>query len=82
MSPQVLLTCQDCKASRTRQCLLLLRLAPVEHGMPRGYVPDNHMVRNALGMAQDKDPVRLRKKMRTLCYYRRFYRIQTHGGLV
>lgn len=36
---------------------LALRLAPIDHGAPRGYVPDGHMVRNALGMAQDKDPV-------------------------
>lgn len=36
---------------------LVLRLAAVDHGMPRGYVPDNHVVRNALGMARDKDPV-------------------------
>lgn len=34
---------------------LLLRLAPVDHGMPRTYVPDTHMVRNALGMLKDKD---------------------------
>ena len=44
-------------------CLLLavvalgLRLGPIDHGMPRGYVPDNHVVRSALGMARDKDPV-------------------------
>ena len=31
-----------------------LRLWPVSHGMPRNYVPDTHMVRSALGMAQDK----------------------------
>ncbi len=36
---------------------LLVRLAPIEHGAPRGYVPDGHMVRNALGMAHEKDPV-------------------------
>ncbi len=36
---------------------LVLRLAPVDHGSPRGYVPDGHMVRNALGMAQDKNPI-------------------------
>jgi hypothetical protein len=35
---------------------LLLRLAPIDHGMPRTYVPDTHMVRNALGMLKDKDP--------------------------
>ena len=34
---------------------LLLRLAPIDHGMPRTYVPDTHMVRNALGMLKDKD---------------------------
>lgn len=36
---------------------LLLRLAPLDHGLPAGYVPDTHMVRQALGMAKDKDPV-------------------------
>jgi hypothetical protein len=36
---------------------LLLRIAPIDHGMPRTYVPDTHMVRNALGMLQDKNPV-------------------------
>lgn len=34
-----------------------LRAAPVEHGLPRNYVPDTHMVRSALGMAKDKDLV-------------------------
>ena len=34
-----------------------LRLGPIDHGMPRGYVPDNHVVRSALGMARDKDPI-------------------------
>ena len=36
---------------------LLLRAAPVEHGLPRNYVPDTHMVRSALGMAKEKDLV-------------------------
>ncbi len=36
---------------------LFLRLSAVQHGLPRSYVPDTHMVRNALGMARDKDPV-------------------------
>lgn len=36
---------------------LFLRLAPLDHGMPRGYVPDTHMVRNSLGMLRDKNPV-------------------------
>ncbi len=35
----------------------LLRLAPIDHRAPRGYVQDGYMVRNALGMAQEKDPV-------------------------
>ncbi|MCH2104955.1 MAG: glycosyltransferase family 39 protein [Planctomycetes bacterium] len=35
---------------------LALRLAPVEHGLPRSYVPDTHGVRAALGMVRDKDP--------------------------
>lgn len=35
-----------------------LRLWPIDHGAPRpGYVPDTHIVRNALNMAKDKDPV-------------------------
>ena len=33
---------------------LALRLAPIEHGSPRNYIPDTHVVRSALGMAQDK----------------------------
>ncbi len=36
---------------------LALRLLPIEHGMPRNYVPDTHVVRNALGMAKDKNLV-------------------------
>lgn len=36
---------------------LSLRLFPIEHGMPRNYVPDTHVVRNALGMARDKNLV-------------------------
>ncbi len=34
-----------------------LRLWPVDHGLPRGYVPDTHAVRCALGMARDRDPI-------------------------
>ncbi|MDE0891983.1 MAG: glycosyltransferase family 39 protein [Planctomycetota bacterium] len=36
---------------------LALRLVPVDHGLPRSYVPDSHAVRAALGMVRDKDPV-------------------------
>ena len=36
---------------------LALRLAPIEHGMPRNHVPDTHVVKNALGMARDLDLV-------------------------
>lgn len=37
---------------------LFLRLWPIAHGAPRpGYVPDTHIVRNALNMANDKDLV-------------------------
>lgn len=32
-----------------------LRAWPVKHGGERGYVPDAHMVRQALGMARDRD---------------------------
>lgn len=34
-----------------------LRGAAANHGFPRGYVPDTHMVRSALGMAQSRNPV-------------------------
>ena len=36
---------------------LALRLVPVDHGLPRSYVPDTHAVRSALGMVRDMDPV-------------------------
>jgi 4-amino-4-deoxy-L-arabinose transferase-like glycosyltransferase len=32
-----------------------LRFLPLQHGLPRNYVPDTHAVRAALGMAKDKD---------------------------
>jgi len=34
---------------------LALRVFPLKHGGERGYVPDAHMVRQALGMARDKN---------------------------
>ena len=34
-----------------------LRFVPLDHGQPRNYVPDTHVVRSALGMAKDKNPV-------------------------
>jgi len=34
-----------------------LRLWSIDHGLPRDYVPDTHVVRNALGMAGSKNPV-------------------------
>ena len=34
-----------------------LRARAIEHGLPRNYVPDTHIVRSALGMAQEKNPV-------------------------
>lgn len=36
---------------------LALRLAPLEHGHGTNYIPDTHVVKSALGMAQDKHPV-------------------------
>lgn len=36
---------------------LFVRGAALEHGSPRGYVPDTHIVRSALGMAKDRNPV-------------------------
>ncbi len=45
----------------TLLCLFLLsaglRLASIQHGGPDNYLPDTHVVRNALGMAKDKHPV-------------------------
>lgn len=32
-----------------------LRLFPIQHGLPDNHVPDTHVVRAALGMAQDRD---------------------------
>lgn len=34
-----------------------LRLASIQHGGPDNYLPDTHVVRNALGMAKDKNPI-------------------------
>jgi len=34
---------------------LALRVFPISHGGERGYVPDGHIVRQALGMARDRD---------------------------
>lgn len=34
-----------------------LRLLPLDHGHGKGYVPDAHVVRAALGMLRDRDPV-------------------------
>jgi hypothetical protein len=34
---------------------LALRILPIRHGLPRNYVPDTHMVRQALAMARDHD---------------------------
>ena len=36
---------------------LALRVVPLDHGQPRNYVPDTHVVRAALGMAKDRNPV-------------------------
>jgi hypothetical protein len=36
---------------------LFLRLWPIGHGLPANYVPDTHVVKNALGMAQARNPV-------------------------
>ncbi|HKE01806.1 MAG TPA: hypothetical protein VKE69_12395 [Planctomycetota bacterium] len=36
---------------------LAIRVVPLGHGLPGLYVPDSHGVRNALGMAQDRDLV-------------------------
>ena len=33
---------------------LALRLAPIEHGLPRRYVPDHHMIKRSLVMASER----------------------------
>jgi hypothetical protein len=59
---------------------LLLRLAPIDHGAPRSYVPDGHMVRNALGMAQDKDPVPPITKYSTYPYLVPYLLLPVYGA--
>lgn len=51
------------KSTRVAAIVLLfflpaaLRLIPIRHGLPENYLPDTHIVRSALGMAKDKNPV-------------------------
>lgn len=59
---------------------LVVRLAPIDHGAPRGYVPDGHMVRNALGMAQDKDPVPPIAKYSTYPYLVPYLLLPVYGA--
>jgi len=59
---------------------LLLRLAPIDHGAPRGYVPDGHVVRSALGMAQDKDPVPPISKYSTYPYLVPYLLLPIYGA--
>ncbi len=59
---------------------LLVRLAPVDHGAPRGYVPDGHIVRNALGMAQEKDPVPPIAKYSTYPYLVPYVLLPVYGA--
>ena len=58
---------------------LLLRLLPIDHGMPRSYVPDGHVVRNALGMAQDLDPVPPISKYSTYPYLVPYLLLPVYG---
>ncbi len=59
---------------------LALRLAPIDHGAPRGYVPDGHMVRNALGMAQEKDPIPPISKYSTYPYLVPYLLLPIYGA--
>lgn len=59
---------------------LLVRLAPIDHGAPRGYVPDGHVVRNALGMARDKDPVPPISKYSTYPYLVPYLLLPIYGA--
>ena len=60
-------------------CALALRLWPIDHGMPRGYVPDGHMVRNALGMARDRDLVPPIGKYSTYPYFVPYLLVPIYG---
>lgn len=57
-----------------------LRLAPIDHGMPRGYVPDNHVVRSALGMARDKDPIPPAGQYSTYPYFVPYVLLPVYAG--
>lgn len=59
---------------------LLVRLAPIDHGAPRGYVPDGHMVRNALGMAQEKDLIPPIAKYSTYPYLVPYLLLPVYGA--
>lgn len=59
---------------------LALRLIPIDHGLPRGYVPDGHMVRNALGMARDHDPVPPIGKYSTYPYFVPYLLLPIYAG--
>lgn len=59
---------------------LALRLVPIGHGAPRNYVPDTHVVRNALGMAKDKDLVPPVGKYSSYPYLIPYLLLPVYGG--
>jgi dolichyl-phosphate-mannose-protein mannosyltransferase len=58
---------------------LALRALPIEHGFPRNYVPDAHVVRSALGMAQDKHPVPPQNKYSSYPYLVPYMLLPAYG---
>ncbi|MBI5435451.1 MAG: hypothetical protein HZA52_21635 [Planctomycetes bacterium] len=59
---------------------LVLRLAPIGHGAPRNYVPDTHVVKNALGMAKDKDLIPPVGKYSSYPYLIPYLLLPIYGG--
>jgi len=57
-----------------------LRLGPIAHGAPYSYVPDTHLVRNALGMAKDKDLVPPVRKYSTYPYLLPYVLLPVYAG--
>jgi hypothetical protein len=57
-----------------------LRLWPIDHGMPESYVPDTHVVKNALGMARDKHPVPPSGRYSTYPYLLSYVLLPVYAG--
>ncbi|HPF14366.1 MAG TPA: glycosyltransferase family 39 protein, partial [Planctomycetota bacterium] len=58
----------------------LVRLAPIEHGKPDNYLPDTHVVRNALGMAKDRTLIPPSGKYSTYPYLLPYVLLPVYAG--